>query len=637
MNQNDYVILFDENGSPYIAHAGLIDRARGAVNAAANRVQQVANQAKGVGRGVRQNHKYILKVNENGKTRYFYKQEEVKAYYEAKKRGIKNAAEYAQNAVKNKATEVADKAKQGVSNAKNAVRDVASDAKDAASTAYNKAKDSANNTVTNAKNKFEQMKSEFRDKTGQTLKDRAETTKQEAQKAETERQKAAGKYSADVNAALKSEKNLNANPNSAYAQAERDRTINELRKSSEEYYKDGGALDTAQKKRNEAAEASREYTDFKKNNSAQAMIDRAKTTIKDKAEDLSAKAKSTAQAAKESAHGMIENARSSTAKAVNEAWDKIPKNADGTVNPFDSNFQSAYNDWKSKKDKYDGSLTGQAKAVAEKATDSVKDMIDQAKKAAKNTATSAQNALDNATGESYRKQAQEANRAAEHAMNELFRTSDQLENQRSKYGSQHNDSEHIYGDSEGYYYKTEAQRDIAENMIKRRDQYSADVVNNNRTSNTLDNRYANTKAGQLNKLLGRDTSSTSSRTNGAADAIKAVWNLEDAKSRLVGGHIEPDTNVSKEYVYSRASNSGMAGQVSKVMKLEEAMRNAERAYERLGEDSSKPQSSSRAARTKMLDAQKAYNEAYEELIDDINKQYDRDLAAYEKQYGKYNR
>lgn len=89
MNQNDYVILFDENGMPYIAH-GILDSAKSAVT----------NAVKGVGRGVRENHKYILKVLENGKYRYFYTQKEVKAYQQAKRMGIKNAADYAKNSVK---------------------------------------------------------------------------------------------------------------------------------------------------------------------------------------------------------------------------------------------------------------------------------------------------------------------------------------------------------------------------------------------------------------------------------------------------------------------------------------------------------------------------------------------------------
>ena len=81
MNDKDYVILFDQNGSPYIVHASLSamrQRSAGALRAVGN----AANTAReGVGRGVRATHKYIDKVVENGKTRYFYTQEELKAYY----------------------------------------------------------------------------------------------------------------------------------------------------------------------------------------------------------------------------------------------------------------------------------------------------------------------------------------------------------------------------------------------------------------------------------------------------------------------------------------------------------------------------------------------------------------------------
>lgn len=115
MNQNDYVILFDDNGTPYISH-GILDSAKSAVS----------NAAKGVGRGVRENHKYILKILENGKNRYFYTQEEVRAYQQAKRMGIKNAAEYAQKNVKNAvnnltgraATQNAARARQQANDAK---------------------------------------------------------------------------------------------------------------------------------------------------------------------------------------------------------------------------------------------------------------------------------------------------------------------------------------------------------------------------------------------------------------------------------------------------------------------------------------------------------------------------------------
>lgn len=534
MYQNDYIIAFDENGKPYIAHS--------AVGNAVNRVASAVKNA----RGDRQNHKYILKIDENGRKRYFYTQDEVKAYYEEKrkqaagavdkaKEGVKNTVSNAKNAVReatgqaardrmdaaaknrdtwanarsdandrlqkaseekyaarqekeqaqkeareadnaikglrdkvntdirraiedlnketaakrrqaqatydayransvNKTNEAvyfqraAEQAKADAAQARSdreradkssdlsvraydtqvaksrdahrkannasrreqeadeaftkansdrkaardlqyeaesaykenkaaydkslagavdrtatRARDIASDTKDTASAAYNKAKDSANNTVTNAKNRFERMKSEFRDKAEQAATKASDAIKETASNVIDKAKDIVG----------------------VDERKERDRTRFEAEKPHADVY-DAARANIAQ----------REY-----DKTPLGMIDRARVAVKNKAEDLSAKAQSTAQSAKASAQGMIENARSSTAKAVNEAWDKIPKNADGTVNPFDSNFQSAYNDWKSKKDKYDGSLTGQAKAVAEKATDSVKDMIDKARKA----------------------------------------------------------------------------------------------------------------------------------------------------------------------------------------------------------------------------------------------------------------
>lgn len=49
---NDYIIMFDENGSPYIEHAY-------------------------------GNHKYLMKIGEGLKARYFYTQEEIAAYQRA--------------------------------------------------------------------------------------------------------------------------------------------------------------------------------------------------------------------------------------------------------------------------------------------------------------------------------------------------------------------------------------------------------------------------------------------------------------------------------------------------------------------------------------------------------------------------
>lgn len=595
MNQNDYVILFDEKGTPYIAHAGWLDNARNvarnAANAVGNAAQQVANRAKGVGRGVRTNHKYILKVNENGRTRYFYKPEEVKAYYEAKRKGIKNPAEYAQkaadaasnavDAVKNAASKAADTARnavreatgqaardrmdeadsqyaaldkaqnekydsykkaqderkyadyktlnatidqkiaedkaqnanffnrkqreteaeiarnqqqqyQAISNQKKAAedkakkeldtaidaynknageyydnkrmydnslagavdrtaaraRDVASDAREAASSAFNKAKDAANNTVNNAKNAYERMKSEFRELTGQAARDRMDERANRRDQAAMEHknireQRAEQKQ--QVEDLIKERESLDKDFYEAYnrlskesrsnnpfdrqkrvqaAQDEVNKAYDRVIAKNDEINRESDKFHELEEKRKQtldkAMNADLDYQASKKVyenslagrvdrtaanareaakntiSSAQDMIDKARTAVKDKSEDISAKAKSTAQSARDSVKGMIDNARSSTAKAVNEAWDKIPKNVDGTVNPFDPKFQSTYNNWKNRKDKYDNSLTGRAKEAAEKATDSVMDMIDQAKKVAKNTAASAQNAAKSA-------------------------------------------------------------------------------------------------------------------------------------------------------------------------------------------------------------------------------------------------
>lgn len=369
MSQNDYIILRDEDGKAYIAHAGLLDNARNAIQGAANSIsttaQQVANKAKGVGRGVRQNHKYILKVFENGRTRYFYKQEEVKAYYEAKKRGIKNAAEYAQNAVKDKTSDVADAAKNALNKATGAT---------------------ANKTAETAKKNADDA-SRWAKMTERVHKENVANFKQNPTEANLARAKQSGQA---VTRANQNEKNARKEADKAQDMADQ-HPVNKAKSAFDQAKK--SADNTVANAKNNYERMKSEFRDKIEQtkdkvgsvkSSTQDMIDKARTAVKDKSEDLSAKAKSTAQSARDSVKGMIDNARSSTAKAVNEAWDRIPKNSDGTVNPFDKNFQSTYNDWKTKKDKYDSSLVGRAKDAAEKATDSVQDMIDQARKAISN-------------------------------------------------------------------------------------------------------------------------------------------------------------------------------------------------------------------------------------------------------------
>jgi len=107
MPSNDnYILAFDEQGKPYIAHSMLSNmRSRLFQSRMANgRAQQ---------RSPRQNHKYILRIDDNGRKRYFYTQEEIQAYYKTKRGGTTPGVEKNQNG-----TSMQDAAKNAVSLAK---------------------------------------------------------------------------------------------------------------------------------------------------------------------------------------------------------------------------------------------------------------------------------------------------------------------------------------------------------------------------------------------------------------------------------------------------------------------------------------------------------------------------------------
>lgn len=76
MIQNEYFIAFDEKGAPYIEH-GIADFTHDVVQKHAE---------------IQRQHKYILKIINNGKPRYFYTQAEVDAYYGKNKDGASNKA-----------------------------------------------------------------------------------------------------------------------------------------------------------------------------------------------------------------------------------------------------------------------------------------------------------------------------------------------------------------------------------------------------------------------------------------------------------------------------------------------------------------------------------------------------------------
>lgn len=74
MYNDDYVILIDENGQPYIEHS-VFSKARDAVKSAG-----------------RSAHKYVAKIGEGAKARYFYTQEELKAFYNRGKKALSDAS-----------------------------------------------------------------------------------------------------------------------------------------------------------------------------------------------------------------------------------------------------------------------------------------------------------------------------------------------------------------------------------------------------------------------------------------------------------------------------------------------------------------------------------------------------------------
>ena len=73
-----YIISFDENHQPYISHAFVAGGG-------------------GAGRGVRQNHKYLLKIGEGRLARYFYTPAEVAAYKRELQNTTKSTAQANQN------------------------------------------------------------------------------------------------------------------------------------------------------------------------------------------------------------------------------------------------------------------------------------------------------------------------------------------------------------------------------------------------------------------------------------------------------------------------------------------------------------------------------------------------------------
>ena len=286
MNQNDYVILFDETGTPYIAHAGLLSGARNAMSTVAS---AAANAAKGVGRGVRQNHKYILKVIENNKPRYFYTQEEVKAYYAEKKKAVSDAA-----------SEAAKKTRE----------------------ATDKAKTAASNAVKNAQSQYDRMRNEFREGTGQAARDRRDEAEKKAETARRDEKRAEDRWWTSAKEAMarptdKSEQRERDNMESMSEKThQRNLAEDEARRARIEYSKT--PLAKAEKKAEEIKGNIKDilgYDERSRRDSAQARVDEQRANGQTPTTTENTNAARAQREYNRTPLGMIENARNTGKKA----------------------------------------------------------------------------------------------------------------------------------------------------------------------------------------------------------------------------------------------------------------------------------------------------------------------------------
>jgi hypothetical protein len=110
--KNEYYVAIDSNGEPYIAHA-LFGRNSGGSNS----------------RGSHQNVKYLEKIKDGARTRYFYTQDELRAFYnkgtKAAKKAVTNVKQTARDKIGITAKENRDKTQRALTDAR--ARDMAAD------------------------------------------------------------------------------------------------------------------------------------------------------------------------------------------------------------------------------------------------------------------------------------------------------------------------------------------------------------------------------------------------------------------------------------------------------------------------------------------------------------------------------
>ena len=136
MRDYDYIILYDENGEPYLEHAWLGNAWQKTKSGASRAVSAVGGAASNVRQ---KGAKYYDKIKEGAKTRYFYSKAELDAYY---------------NRGKQKAQDLREKADHTLYNARRTASNVANNVKTTASKGVQGAKNAAGKAIDSAKDKL---------------------------------------------------------------------------------------------------------------------------------------------------------------------------------------------------------------------------------------------------------------------------------------------------------------------------------------------------------------------------------------------------------------------------------------------------------------------------------------------------
>lgn len=319
MNDDEYIILFDQNGSPYIAHASLSEmrqRTAGALRSARSAVGSAAGAVKqGVGRGVRTTHKYIQKIEENGRTRYFYTQEELKAYLAEKKAGAQQTV--------NKAKE---KARAGMGEA----QEKASKARTRAEQIGNEFKNKASDTVQTAKRYGEAVKN-YNDLSKADMSNRKEAysklmSTEEGRKLREAHRKVWDKLD---ETALKAASHLNGA-----------KEYEAWKKANREYYEGGNQSEEAREKADKAWDAyskTRHYKFLNDNFVANAQTNGLKDATSDVVESAKNKTRKAAQNAKNAVEDTVSDIKESATKAKEEIQQKLK---DHNGSPSNSNSET---------------------------------------------------------------------------------------------------------------------------------------------------------------------------------------------------------------------------------------------------------------------------------------------------------